>query len=328
MCRVALFNKSGEGLIEKSAGLKAFLDRLEKDAGGAGNGLALLKNKEIILLEKGVKYSNEEIVKALHETDYDWALYHTRIPSVGDRTDENCHPFMVGETVLAMNGTESITSSIAKLSGMTDTEAVLRLIKAFDFPFFDTLEKEMNSTYMGFHNGVPYVVTHTKAWMGVQMSYDPESDGIVFASTISEPGFKHKFSPKRVPFLWTPEISDINAFEKVYSSPTKITSYSSYGSGVSGYATSPWNNVRDEKKTTKEVEMITARGTVFDDPREKVKKKDKAKDTKKMISEINDKSKENIVTQQEAVTDEFDNITKAPDWLKKTFPEEFSKEKQ
>ena len=57
-------------------------------------GVALLKDNKIIKIEKGVKLDVRDIAQLLRKTDYDWALFHTRLASIGTISDENCHPFV------------------------------------------------------------------------------------------------------------------------------------------------------------------------------------------------------------------------------------------
>lgn len=45
-------------------------------------GFALLKDKQIIKMEKGVNLDVRDIAKVLRKTNYDWALFHTRLASV------------------------------------------------------------------------------------------------------------------------------------------------------------------------------------------------------------------------------------------------------
>lgn len=47
-----------------------------------GIGFALLKNKKVIKVEKGVNLDVRDIARVLKKTDYDWALFHTRLASV------------------------------------------------------------------------------------------------------------------------------------------------------------------------------------------------------------------------------------------------------
>ncbi len=45
-------------------------------------GFALLKNKQVIKFEKGVNLDVRDIARILRKTNYDWALFHTRLASV------------------------------------------------------------------------------------------------------------------------------------------------------------------------------------------------------------------------------------------------------
>ena len=83
-------------------------------------GFALMKNKKLIKFEKGVNLDVREIAKILKNTDYDWALFHTRLASIGEKCDENCHPFKRGNMVMAMNGTERSVSFLSKINDITD----------------------------------------------------------------------------------------------------------------------------------------------------------------------------------------------------------------
>ena len=83
-------------------------------------GFALMKNKKLIKFEKGVNLDVREIAKILKNTDYDWALFHTRLASIGEKCDENCHPFKRGNMVMAMNGTERSVSFLSKINDITE----------------------------------------------------------------------------------------------------------------------------------------------------------------------------------------------------------------
>ena len=85
MCRVVLMNKQGEKEIEKTYGLDKYLKYLEKQLGGHGNGFALLKNKNVIKLEKGVNLDVRDIANIIRKTSYDWCVFHTRLASIGKK---------------------------------------------------------------------------------------------------------------------------------------------------------------------------------------------------------------------------------------------------
>ena len=89
MCRVLLMNKEGEKDIDKIYGLSKYLKYLEDQLGGHGNGFALMKGGKIIRFEKGLNLDVRDIAKEVKKVDYDWFLFHTRLASVGDKTNEN-----------------------------------------------------------------------------------------------------------------------------------------------------------------------------------------------------------------------------------------------
>ena len=95
-------------------------------------GFALMKNKKLIKFEKGVNLDVREIAKILKNTDYDWALFHTRLASIGEKCDKNCHPFKRGNMVMAMNGTERSVSFLSKINDITDTEAILETMYKYN----------------------------------------------------------------------------------------------------------------------------------------------------------------------------------------------------
>ena len=90
MCRVLLMNKQGEKEIENIYGLDKYLKYLEKQMGGHGNGFALMKDGKVTKLEKGVNLDVRDIANVFRKTDYDWAIFHTRLASIGTISDSNC----------------------------------------------------------------------------------------------------------------------------------------------------------------------------------------------------------------------------------------------
>lgn len=81
MCRVILMNKQGEREIDKIYGLDKYLKYLEEQLGGHGNRIRIINNK-VIKVEKGVNLDVRDIARVLKKTNYDWALFHTRLASV------------------------------------------------------------------------------------------------------------------------------------------------------------------------------------------------------------------------------------------------------
>ena len=105
------------------------LEYLERNLGGHGNGLVLIKNHKIVFFKKGVSYTVTEIYDELIKNDYDYALFHTRLASIGEINDNNCHPFVNSNTALAMNGTIVKFFSLASKKRISDTEFLFDKIK-------------------------------------------------------------------------------------------------------------------------------------------------------------------------------------------------------
>jgi predicted RNA-binding Zn-ribbon protein involved in translation (DUF1610 family) len=201
ICRLALFNKKGLDLIEEKFGIEKFLLRLEKECGGQGNGIALTKDNKLIYMHKAVKYSVVTISKQLKKYDWDWCIFHTRVASVGSITDENCHPYKKGNIVLAMNGTESGFSGLAKALDTTDTNAILLSMSKFNLPVFKTL-KPLSSNFLGFKNGVAFATSPNSSYKSYDIAKNDEG-AIIIASSL--PDEFTKFVPTEIPFVWKEE---------------------------------------------------------------------------------------------------------------------------
>lgn len=166
MCRQTLFNKAGFDLIEKEyGGMKIYLDFLVKERGGNGNGLALIKDGKIVKFNKGLDYTTEDIMNDLKHTDYDWALFHSRLATIGNVNNVNTHPFVLDcDTCVSMNGTEKKYEEecIYDRSGnMTDAE---RVIAEFGRSNVDPekffIGTGLDSVYLGFFKGKPFVASN------------------------------------------------------------------------------------------------------------------------------------------------------------------------
>lgn len=178
MCRVILMNKQGEKEIEKIYGLDKYLKYLEKQLGGHGNGFALLKNRNVIKLEKGVNLDVRDIADTIRKTSYDWCVFHTRLASIGKKSNENCHPFRKDDFVLAMNGTEKSVSFVSEIKDITDTEAILDIIDTYHFGL--TSLRHFNSIFMGFFKGKPFVVADNT--ISIKILRNKKNKALVFAS--------------------------------------------------------------------------------------------------------------------------------------------------
>lgn len=155
MCRLMLMNREAFDLLKDE--VYFLMLHLELAMGGHGNGVAILRDSRISI-QKGVKFSVEDAYTFASSRKWDWLIFHTRLASVGDINDKNCHPFRYGHTVLAMNGTEKGFEPIAQgLGGITDTEAILLTYKKLGVPIPYSLTR-LSSAFVGFHKGKPFAV--------------------------------------------------------------------------------------------------------------------------------------------------------------------------
>ncbi len=222
MCRVVLMNKQGEREIERIYGLDKYFTYLEKQLGGHGNGFALLKNNRLIKFEKGVKLDVRDIARTIKNTDYDWCLFHTRLASVGDKSNRNCHPFIRKNTILAMNGTESSVSFLSNAREITDTEAILETISKFNLSL--SVLKRFKSIFMGFHNGKPFVVADNIS--SIKILHKNSNNAIVFASSFPYK-FRNNIYVPQEKFMWSGGKMPANLikFKSEYYSPILIDDY-------------------------------------------------------------------------------------------------------
>jgi len=167
MCRQAVGNKKGYMTIDKEyGGLEHYLSWLVFERGGNGNGILFVKDKRIIKFKKDVGLSIEEIADDLRNTDYDYALFHTRLATVGSVCRSNVHHFVFSpDFALAMNGSENCSNldKSEKRPDMTDAELIAKkMFESKEHPkkFLDKHTK--GGAYTGIYNGKPYVYTHSK----------------------------------------------------------------------------------------------------------------------------------------------------------------------
>lgn len=160
MCRLAIMDNKGFGEFdikytktEKSkttTGVLRYLDYLEKNNGGHGNGFLLIKDGEIVAYDKGIDLSNEEIYNMCTKIEFDYFIYHTRITSQGTTCDDQCHPFVTNKKdfALCMNGTEHEYGTIGKLLGTSDTDAIFRVYHSLNID--ESTLADLSSRFIGF----------------------------------------------------------------------------------------------------------------------------------------------------------------------------------
>lgn len=245
MCRLLLTNKLGVQHIKEKYGLKELFNHLEKSSGGFGNGFALVKDKKVVFLKKGVYLTNDEIAKIVDKMDYDWLLYHTRIASMGSVCDANCHPFRQGNLVLAMNGTETDFKGVANLFNTTDTEAIAKIITRFRLPIRKVLTK-LTGTYVGFINGVAFAVSNSEGYKNLEIVKNDDG-ALIFASEL--PAVFERKEAVKLPFFFAEplEMPDIKEY-KGYSKTWKNISDGGHSEKKYSYLDGWYDKFEEEKK--------------------------------------------------------------------------------
>ena len=148
MCRLMMANNEGIKHIEKEYGLENLFDYLERQLGGHGNGICFIYKDGSYDIKKGVNLSNAEIAEEVMAKikHIKWIIYHTRLASVGNINDRNCHPFENNGRVVAMNGTERNYIIVNK--SLTDTENIL--LSTNDIT---NGTRKYHSVFLGYENG-------------------------------------------------------------------------------------------------------------------------------------------------------------------------------
>lgn len=141
-------------------------------------GYVAVKNKRIIAYQKGVNLDVRDIAHTLSKMDYDWVIFHTRLASVGNKTDANCHPFVKDNCAMAMNGTERSAAFLNEAIDITDTEAIFKILT--DYKLTIASLANLNSIFVGFKNGVPYVVANNRN--NIKILHNKRNNAVVFAS--------------------------------------------------------------------------------------------------------------------------------------------------
>lgn len=159
MCRLFLGNKASILAYNKRFGLLNLLQHLEKECGGHGNGYALLKAGKLAGSGKGLKLDSKTIADILLSSSYEYAVYHTRVVSVGSLSDEQCHPFISESTnsALAMNGTIGHLRDIASVLNQSDTQVISFLTSNMSIGDCITTLQQLRAVFVGFQQGIPYV---------------------------------------------------------------------------------------------------------------------------------------------------------------------------
>lgn len=253
MCRLFMANKKGIEKIKNT--LEDFLNQLEKSNGGHGNGLALIKDQQIVLLKKGESYSNEDIIKDIEDNDCDWVIYHTRIASAGGKSAKNCHPYIneKQDMLLAMNGTVSEFSNLAKRRDVTDTQVIAECFFNGIITEEDMLELSSTPRFLGFNEGKVFAVNNGS--YSKLVAHTDEDGAILIASESSKQ--KDNIPWKKMEECVWREGEEIQ-YEKVKASTTNKTNsyYDNYYYNDYYYSSKKQEFNTIQEYTTYELEKV------------------------------------------------------------------------
>ena len=218
MCRLFMADKKfimNEGMNK----VLSFLDHLERECGGDGNGYALIKNGKCIELNKAVTLDNQDIVLRIFEegVDYDWIIYHTRVASAGSIKNENCHPYGTKNFVLAMNGTVSSFSDLAEDYDTTDTEMIYRFVKSANLDV--KILRHLSAKFIGLQNGKVYATNPDSYYGGLEFIQD--ENGTCIASSFPS---KYKSKSMKTEYCWK-EGEQIEEHKIKYKTYNKYSNY-------------------------------------------------------------------------------------------------------
>lgn len=229
MCRLAIFNKEAIEYLGKES-MESYLDFLEQEQGGDGNGILFVKDGKIIVDCKGLSLTNKAIVDALYYDGIlpDWFLYHTRIASKGTVSDSNCHPYTNEDKSfsLMMNGTDSSLGAFGKSRDITDTQVMFELLEASDRDV--TCLTELSPRFMGFKEGKVFV-TNPSGFSGLE--YVKTEEGILIIASSFPPNTDSKSLKKN--FVWfegdeVVEDIPVKSFNSYISSSAYIDDFDRY----------------------------------------------------------------------------------------------------
>lgn len=160
-------------------------------------GYVAVKNKKIITFQKGVNLDVRDIAENLKKINYDWAIFHTRWASVGNKCNRNCHPFVRENDAMAMNGTEQSAAFLNNAMDITDTEAIFKILT--DYRLGIASLSNLKSIFVGFKDGIPYMVANNIN--NIKILHNKKNNAIVFASEFPE-SFKKNIYELKKEYIW------------------------------------------------------------------------------------------------------------------------------
>lgn len=242
MCRVLVVNRSDFNLFNNKYGVLALLNHLEKECGGHGNGYALIKNRRITETRKGVKLDNKDIYNRVRTASWDWLLYHTRIASIGDASDVNCHPYVSDDDCLAMNGTEYSLRTLSGAMKRTDSEVIFRNLIGSSASEASTALLDLSSVFIGCASGIPYAVKAEGSLCKWNMG-----DGTMHVSSLSANVKKKEVETLPAGYMWVNGKEDRQFVKKPRVMTGTEYFRSKYGlNSIYTGASSYWDDIDDE----------------------------------------------------------------------------------
>ena len=138
----------------------------------------------IIETHKGVDLPVKDIAHTLVHCSkiYDVAIFHTRVASVSDVSDSNCHPYISGNDALAMNGTLYEFRDVARALKITDTEVAFNLVRGLSLEKTIAALSTLDAVFVGMADGKPYALRNggaLKEWRPKRMA----ASDFLFASS-------------------------------------------------------------------------------------------------------------------------------------------------
>ena len=160
MCRMLLASKNAITSYDKAYGLRALLKHLEDECGGDGIGYVIVKDGLIQTYFRSCSKDRiAKATKALLRRNYDYALFHTRLASLGSVSVANCHPFVSDtRTAMAMNGTIASLALLSQATEKTDTELLFNTVSKMSISNTITTLRKLAPAFIGICEGRPYLV--------------------------------------------------------------------------------------------------------------------------------------------------------------------------
>ena len=138
------------------------------------------------------------------------------------KNDKNCHPFKIGNMMLAMNGTERSVSFLSNVKDITDTEAILETICKYNLGL--PALKKFSSIFMGFYKGKPFVVADNT--YNIKVFKKQNSNALVFASNFPSRIKQNIYVPTENFTWYENKLPDcLVKYKKVHTSPVLLDDY-------------------------------------------------------------------------------------------------------